>query len=100
MKQAHVDWSILVSMFSVPAARRAVDPVLMSERGKDSAASRKVRKLLEEHPSINVEKDSAGGWWVTCDDFEDERDPLDGANWCSSWRDVLESVEFYIEQLG
>ena len=91
----NADWTILNKWFGLPVVRRKPDALQMSERGKDSAAKRKVLKLLEQNPSIDVDPDRQGGWWVTCEAFNETNDPCDGAHWCNCWREVLETVEVY-----
>ena len=94
--------NLLAKYFSVPVNRRrpAPTPDQLKYRAAQSAASRKVRKLLEQHPSITVERDD-GDFWVYCSRFEDdENDPLHGMHFASSWEEVLDSVQVYIDALS
>jgi len=98
---SNVDWKILGKWFGdTRALARKPDPLIMAERGRASAAKRKALKLLEQYPSIDAEKDRQGGWWVTCEDFDETNDPADGAHWCSDWFDVLDAVEVYVEHIN
>jgi hypothetical protein len=60
-----------------------------------SAASRKVKSLLVQYPSIKVEKtrDSEGSaFWVDCPQ-------LDSGVFATSWEEVLDHVETYVDTL-
>ena len=81
----------LISYF-VPAARST------SAASRASAASRKVKALLTQHPSIKVEKDRQGGYWITCSIWENEpaSDPLRGEQFATSWEKALDCVNVYV----
>ena len=66
-----------------------------------SAASRKAKALLAQHPSIKVEKDRPGGFWVTCSVWDDapSSDPLLGNQFAADWEEVLECVTAYVDAL-
>lgn len=72
---------------------------------KASAASRKVKSLLAQYPSIRVQKDrlSSGtaGFWVTCTVWEDDEnsDPLRGNQFAFGWEEVLECVTVYAKAI-
>lgn len=68
-------------------------------RGRNLSSLNRARKLAESH-GIQVEKDSAGGWWVTCSRFKQEADPLQGNQFCESGAEVLETVEAYVGELA
>ena len=75
------------------------NPDLARERGRNVAALNAARKLAEQH-GIEVDKDSAGGWWVTCSKFTEADDPLDGSHFCNSGAEVLEAVQTYVAALA
>lgn len=61
-------------------------------------AFNKASALASAH-GIKVEKDAAGGWWVDCNKFPADSDPLDGHHFCSDGHEVLSAVEIYVEVL-
>ncbi len=94
------DWTTLAQFFPAPKRKYRPDPAVMSWRGKQGAAAKKVKKLLAQHPSIEVEEDSAQ-FWVFCDDFDpdEDTDPLYDAHFATDWEEVLEKVEVYVKAL-
>lgn len=90
----------LAKYFGVPAARKKPDPSVLSWRGKQAAAAKKVKKLLAQYPSIEVE-DDCGQFWVFCNAFDpdDKSDPLYDAHFATGWEEVLTSVEVYVAAL-
>lgn len=93
------DFNVLNRYFGVPTTKPKPNPELARERGRSVAALNKARKLAEQH-GIEIDKDSAGGWWVTCSKFTEENDPLDGSHFCVDGRDVLDAVETYVTELA
>jgi hypothetical protein len=93
------DWNALKPFFGIPGVRKP-DSSAMAWRAKQGQASRKVAKLLREHPSIDVTGDK-GDWWVFCDRFDpdDRSDPLYDAHFATSWEEVLENVMVYVKAL-
>ena len=75
-------------------AKPKPNPEIARERGRSLAALNKARKLADQN-GVTVDKDAAGGWWVTCEGLAE--DPYDGANFHTDGRDVLEAVETYIK---
>lgn len=102
----NADWNILAPFFSIPvkSGRRKtfVDRIAQAERAKSAAAMKKVYALLKLNPTISVEKDDQGGWWVCCDryDPDGDDDPLAGGHWAADGQEVLEKVNVYINQPG
>lgn len=101
------NWNILAPFFSVPVKKDGrrktfVDRIAAAERGKNAAAMKKVYALLKLNPEINIDKDSAGGWWVCCDRFDPdgEDDPLRGEHFCADGQETLEAVNVYINHPG
>lgn len=82
-----------------PTSKVPANPEIASERGRSMASLNKARKLAEQH-GIEIEKDTQGGWWVTCDKFTPENDPMDGSHFCGNGREVLEAVESYVTALS
>lgn len=96
------DWNILGRYFGVPtkAPANASRKALQSERGKSTAALTKAKKLAAQHPRIVIDRDGPGTYWVTCQGLEGDKDPRDGANFCTDGREVLEAVEDYIKAIS
>lgn len=92
------NFNVLNRYFGTPASKPKPNPAIARERGLALAALNKARKLTEQHPAIQIEKDVAGGWWVTCEGLAE--DPYDGGNFHTDGRDVLEAVESYIKLLA
>lgn len=95
------DWNILLPYFSVPrsktAAAKSDARAAAIVRGQSGAAMRKAKALAALHPRINIEKEAAGAYWVTCDLWDDdEADPLYGSHFCSDGQEVLEAVNVYV----
>jgi hypothetical protein len=96
------DWNILGKYFGVPAR---IDPSIARkaaqvERGKSLAALAKARKLAAPHPSISIDRDGPGTYWVTCSKQQGDQDPCDGGSFCRDGREVVECVETYIKGLA
>lgn len=89
------DWSILSKYFPTGASTRAKANARANaqERGRQVSDLNKARKIAEPL-GILVEKDTAGGWWVTCPSLK-VPDPFDGGNFCSGGSEVLEMVQEY-----
>ena len=102
-----VDWNILAPYFSIPvksrkpsAAQREYAKAMAAERGRSAAALAKARKLAAAHPRIDIERERANEYWVTCDDLTGSpADPCDGGNFCTDGHQVLDVVETYIAHL-
>jgi len=92
--------NLLKRFFSIPVPKHRPDPAVMSWRGKQGAAAKKVKKLLAQYPSIEVEEDF-DQFWVYCDDFDpdEDTDPLYDAHFATYWEEVLEKVEVYVKAL-
>lgn len=85
--------------FTTGQAKPKPNPELARERGRNVSALNKARKLAEAH-GIEVDKDTAGGWWVTCSKFSEATDPLDGSHFCEGGQEVLEAVQTYADELA
>lgn len=85
--------------FTTGQVKVAPKPEPARESGRDVAALNKARKLSKAH-GIEVDKDSAGGWWVTCSKFTEDNDPLDGSHFCSTGQEALEAVQTYVSELA
>lgn len=96
------DWNILGKYFGVPArtGNGALRKALQVERGRSTAALAKAKKLAAAHPSIVIDRESPGVYWVTCTKLRGDKDPCDGASFCNDGREVLECVETYIKALA
>jgi hypothetical protein len=96
-----VDWNILGKYFGVPvrANQDAARKALQVERGRSTAALTKAKKLAVAHPSIVIDREGPGTYWVTCTKLTGDADPCDGASFCNDGREVLECVETYIKAL-
>lgn len=92
-------FNAITGKFSAGPVQRKRDPEQARERGRSLSALNKARSLATQH-GIEVDKESGGGWWVSCDNFTPENDPLDGSHFCADGREVLEAVQTYIEALG
>lgn len=101
---SRVDWNILAKYFPVvskpakSAKEKLFDKHMAQERGRALAALNKARKLAAPH-GIEVERESASAYWVTCPKLGDN-DPFVGNQFCSDGREVLETVEAYVEHLA
>jgi hypothetical protein len=94
------DWNILAPYFGAPVKRKP-DPLLQRERAIPYNALRRARRLAAKH-GIDIEADGGGGhgnYWVTCDKYTEETDPLNGCHFCTDGREVLEAVETYIKEI-
>lgn len=98
MPRLHLN--IVTGRMSLKSSSAGVErQVLNRERSRNRRAIDKARALAAEH-SISIDDDDQGGWWVTCNaKFTEENDPLQGGNFCSSGREVLEAVEAYVSAL-
>lgn len=96
------DWNILGKYFGAPTRQSPnqalLRKTLQQERGKSTAAIAKAKRLVANHPSIVIDRDGPGAYWVTCADVVP--DPYDGGNFHTDGRDVLEAVETYIKALA
>jgi hypothetical protein len=89
------DFQILARYFGVPTRR---DP-LKAERAKSARAHAKAKRLAALH-GVDIEREGPRAYWVTCNDkFTEDTDPMNGANFCTDGREVLEAVETYIEAM-
>lgn len=87
------------SMSLKPGSASVERQALKLERSQNRRAIDKARALAVEH-GISIADDDQSGWWVTCNaKFTEAEDPLQGANFCSSGREVLEAVEAYVSAL-
>ena len=57
------------------------------------ARAMKEAKALAATIGVEIERDTAGGWWVTRPGMDP--DPLDGNHFCSTGNEVLEAVKVY-----
>jgi len=96
MTRLHFD--AYTGKFTTGRGKSVANPELARERGRNMAALNKALKLAKAN-GIDVDKDSAGGWWVTCSKFTQENDPLDGSHFCAVGQEVLETVQTYIDEL-
>lgn len=85
--------------FGTGAARAKPNPELAKARGRALVTFNKANVLAKAH-GIEVDKDSAGGWWVTCPALAGDNDPLDGSHFCATGPEVLEAVEVYVAALA
>lgn len=92
------DFQILSRYFGV-AVKPKANPALQRERALGASSMAKAKRLAAAN-GIDIEPDGRSAWWVTCDKLTGDKDPLDGANFCTDGREVLEAVEAYIEALG
>lgn len=93
------DWNILSHYFGTRITRKP-DSALMSVRGKNGAAARKLKALADQYPALTIEKDGTG-YWIYCDGFDpdSESDPLYGQHFAHDATEALESVNVYIARL-
>jgi len=93
------DWNILAPYFGTALRSRSHDEDLAVKRregGKALAALNEARKLAAP-AGIEIDRDAAGGYWVTCPSLDP--DPMDGANFCSDGKEALSMVKDYVEHL-
>lgn len=94
------DWNILAPYFGTALRSRSRKEDLAVKRregGKALAALNAARKLAAAD-GIEIDRDAAGGYWVTCPSLDP--DPMDGANFCSDGVEVLSMVKNYVEYLN
>ena len=82
----------------VSKAKASVSAEALAERGRNLSALNKARKIAATI-GVDIDKDSQGGWWVTCSSFAESCDPLDGNHFCASGSEVLQAVAIYQEAL-
>lgn len=92
------DFMILSKYFSVPSKPKP-DPAVQRDRALGASAMAKAKRLAAAN-GIDIEPDGRSAWWVTCDKFTEDNDPLDGSKFCTDGREVLEAVETYVQALA
>ncbi len=67
----------------------------------EKSAMAKARRLAAKH-GIDIERDRANEYWVTCDSFDGviRIDPCEGNQFCVGGTEVLMCVEAYVEALN
>ena len=88
----------LNSIFAVADAARARHAAQARVALEQARAMRLAKAKAADH-GIDIDKDRAGGWWVTCTKFDDDNDPCDGNHFCSTAEETLEAVEVYVAAL-
>lgn len=84
-------------VFGIRAAAEA--KVKHQEAARSAGGMKQAHALAAKH-GISIDKDSAGGWWVTHPKLSGDADPLDGANFCTDGREVLEAVRCYADHMA
>lgn len=99
---SQADWTVLAPWFSIPVlrAKPARPTKSAAEREEDRldrnalARARRVAAPL----GVDIERDSAGGYWVTHPDLDDKpEDPCEDAHFCGDGREVEQAVKTYAD---
>ena len=110
-KNTGPDWGILSHYFgTVPAApvkatqapRCPGKPASLTQAHRDALRADlghlQAARALAEGLGVDIDRDTAGGWWVTCPDLPD--DDMDDGHFCTTGQEVLEKVQEYQKVLA